>query len=266
MRTLILTLVLGITLFLSCTSSVENQTSAIPPGPTVQLDTSLTSVDITDLNCWVERGQFFVAGVCDNLSGNWLKIWLQMQPMDAKGKLITVNGAPSVVFPTFSDAVPPRGRTSFFVEWPLSAFPVMPDSCIVTGAGAVTLSPGPILVSTEQGGVKMLVPAAPGDTMSTVERAWQVHVMVENPLDVQAAHPRVELLVYGTDKRLWFASVLNPEDPNQKEVVNAEREGPMAPKEKRRFGARVFYDNMPQALQEKKIGRVEFQPFDARGQ
>lgn len=264
MRTLILTLVLGITLFLSCTSGVENPNNVTTPTPAMKLDTTLTNISISELNCWVERGQFFVVGICNNLSDDWLNVWLNMAPLDAKGKPITVNGAETATFPTFSDAVPPRGRTSFFYEWPLTSFPSLPDSCIVTGAGSIAMSPGAILVATEQSGVKMLVPATPGDTAATVEKAWQLSVTVENPLDIEAAHPRLELLLFGTDKRLWFASVLNPEDPNQKEILKAEAEGPMAPKSKRRFGTQVFYDNLPQALIEKRIGRVEYQPFNAR--
>jgi len=264
MRTLILNLVLSVAVFFSCTSGAENQNNANAQTPVVELDTTLTNISITDLNCWVERGQFFVVGVCNNLSEDWMNVWLKMAPLDAKGKPIKVNGASTATFPTFSDAVPPRGRTSFFYEWPLTSFPAMPDSCIVTGAGAIAMSPGAILIATEQNGVKVLVPATPGDTAATVERAWRLNVAVDNPLDIEAAHPRLELLLFGTDKRLWFATVLNPEDPNQKEIVKANEEGPMAPKSKRRFGAQVFYDNMPQELIEKKIGRVEFLPFNAR--
>lgn len=266
MRTLILTLILGITLFLSCTNSVENKTNsaALPPGLAEQLNTTLTNLTFTDLNCWVEREHFFVIGVCNNFTGEWSRIWLRMTPTDDEGNPITVNGAPNAVFPTLSDAVPPHGRTSFFFEWPLSAFPTTPDSFLVAGAGAVVMPPGAILITTEQSGVKVLVPATAGDTIATVEKAWRVSTVVENPLDLEAAHPRIELLLYGTDQRLWFSSVLNPEDTLQVKTLKAERDGPMAPKEKRRFGSVVFYDNLPQALKEKKIGQVKFLPFNAR--
>ena len=226
--------------------------------------TGEVKVSITAMNCWVEQERFFVVGICDNLSNDWQKIWLRMTLMDKAGKPLTVNDAADAVFPTLSDAVPPRGRTSFFAEWPLDALSGTPDSCTVTGAGAVLMPPGPIIVATEQSGVKMLVGEKVGDSLVMVEKAWQVSVVVENPLDMQALHPRVELLVYGTDQLLWYATVLNPEDPQLKSVINAEREGPMAPQEKRRIGAYVYYDKLPQALKDKKIGRVEFQPFEAR--
>jgi hypothetical protein len=268
MRTLILTLLLGITLVFSCTNGVENQSNITPStsafdAPT---DTALAYIEATNVNCWIEQGQFFVIGTCDNLSNEWQKIWLKMTPMDAKGNQLKMNGASYATFATFSDAVPPRGRTSFFVGWPLTAFSGTPDSCIVTGANALVMSPGPILIITEQSGVKMLTPENPSDTVSTVEKAWQVNVMVENPLEIKAYHPRVELLLFGKDERLWFASVLNPEDPQQKEYVAADGEGPIEPKGKRRIGAYIHYEHLPQALKDKKIGRADFQPFEARPQ
>ncbi len=231
----------------------------LPPQATAPLN-----VSISDLNYWVESDRFFVVGICDNLSNDWQKIWLRMAPTDPAGKPITVNDASDAVFPTFSDAAPPRGRTSFMVEWPLSAFSGTPDSCTVTGGGAAAMTPGPILICIEKSGVKMLVGEMMGDSLVMVEKAWQVNVLVENPLDVQALHPRAELLLYGTDQRLWFVGVLNPEDPQQQQSVKAEREGPMAPQEKRRIGANVFYNSLPQALKDKRIGRVEFHAFEAR--
>jgi hypothetical protein len=260
MRTVILNLFWSITLLFSYSNCNET-----PPKPALlpPQATAPTAVNISNLNYWVEADRFFVVGICDNLSNDWQKILLRMAPMK-NGKPITVNDAVDAVFPTFSDAVPPRGRTSFMAEWPLGAFSDTPDSCTVTGGGAIPMSPGPILIATEQSGVKMLVGEKVGDSLVMVEKAWQVNVLVENPLDVQALHPRVELLVYGTDQRLWFAGVLNPEDPQQKQVVNAEHEGTMAPQEKRRIGANVYYNSLPQALKDKKIGRIEFHPFEAR--
>lgn len=263
MRTVILNLFLGISLLLTCAEckDVKPKPVAVTLPPKA---TALTNVSITALNCWVEKESFFITGICDNLSNDWQKIWLRMAPMDSEGKPLEVNGAADAPFPTFSDAVPPRGRTSFFAEWPLSAFSGVPDSCTVTGAGAINMPAGPILIISQQSGVKMLVGEKSGDSLVMVERAWQVNATVENPLDMQALHPRLELLVYGTDQRLWYATVLNPEEPLQKPAVNAEREGPMKPQEKRRIGAYVYYANLPQALKDKKIDHVEFYPFEAR--
>jgi hypothetical protein len=265
MRTLILTLILGITLFFACTNSVENKpnTTGLSDNPALPSGTITAIVKVSNLNCWVEKGQFLVTGICDNHSGEWQKIWLAMIPMDAKGRPLKVNGDTSSIFATFSDAVPPQGRTSFFASWPLKAFSGVPDTCIVKGGAALPMPAGPILIVAEQSGVKMIVPENANDTVGT-EIAWHVNVMVENPLDMQALHPRVELLIFGKDQRLWFATVLNPEDAQQKQYVNAEKEGPMEPKEKRRIGANVYYENLPQALKDQKIDHVEFHPFEAR--
>lgn len=261
MRNVIFHSVLGLLLLLFCPNCAETQSkpAVLPPNVTAG-----AQVKISALNYWVENERFFVVGICDNLSNDWQKIWLRMAPMDGEGQPVSVNDASDAIFPTFSDAVPPRGRTSFMAEWPLDAFSDTPDSCTVTGAGFVVMPPGPILIATEQSGVKMLVGEKMGDSLVMVERAWQANTAVENPLDMQAFHPRVELLVYGSDQRLWYVGVLNPEDPQQKQVVNAEREGPMAPQEKRYIGAFVQYNNLPQALKDKKIGRVEFHAFEAR--
>ena len=265
MRPLIFTLILGITLFFSCTNSVENQSNnpAVAANSALPYGTITAITTITDLNCWVEQGQFLVAGVCNNESGEWQKIWLDMTPLDANGRRLKVNGDSSSVLPTFSDAVPPHGRTSFFAAWPLSAFSGTPDSCIVKGGSALPVSSGPILIAVKKSGVRVIVPQAPGDT-ATKEIAWQVNVTVENPLDIKAYHPRTELLIFGRDQRLWFATVLNPEDEQQKQYVKAEKDGPMEPHEKRDIGANVFYDNLPKALREQTIDHVDFYPFEAR--
>ncbi|MBV6443579.1 MAG: hypothetical protein DYG98_18840 [Haliscomenobacteraceae bacterium CHB4] len=265
MRTLLLTIISVFTLFIACTNSTENQANKTTASQSPILPAGVISaaVEVSAVNCWVEQGQFLVTGVCDNRDTEWEKIWLKMIPLDAKGRRLIVSGDTASIFPTFSDAVPPLGRTSFFVSWPLTAFSGTPETCIVEGAAMLPMGPGPILVSGEQSGVRILVPAKPGDT-ATIEKAWQVNVTVENPLDLYAYHPRVELLLYGKDKRLWFATVLNPEDPQQKEYVSAEREGAIEPKGRMRIGATVYYDNLPAALKEQYIGRIEFQPFDAR--
>lgn len=261
MRTVIFNLFWSIAFLFSCTNSAENQ----PKTPVIEVKLNAEAkVNITALNCWVEKERFFVVGICDNLSNEWQKIWLRMTPMNQAGEPIKVNGAADALLPTFSDAVPPRGRTSFMAEWPLGAFSGIPDSCTVTGAGAITMTAGPILIASEKSGVKMLVGEPLGDSLVMVEKSWQLNFVLENPLDMQALHPRVELLVYGTDQRLWFAGVLNPEDSLQQKVIKAEREGPMEPKEKRHVGAYVHYNNLPQFLKDNKIGYIDFQPFEAR--
>ncbi|MCW5920849.1 MAG: hypothetical protein KIS77_00750 [Saprospiraceae bacterium] len=268
MRKLISSLFLGLTLFFSCTNGAEKQINTLSAGPlsVPPADTISAQVSIVDLNCWVEQERFFVAGICDNLSSDWQKIWLKMSPLDAAGNPLTINGEASASLATFSEAVPPRGRTSFFAEWSLKTFSGTPDSCIISGNGAQVLAAGPILVTGEYSGVRALYPEQVGDSVISVEKAWHANLVIENPLNLVANHPRVAMLLYGTDNRLWFVTVLNPEDSLQRAYVSAERQGPMQPQEKRRLGAIITYDNLPSALKENKIGRVDFQPFESRQQ
>lgn len=251
-------------LLLFCQNCREN------PASTASLNAQLlpanavaANVRITDLNCWVEQGQFFVTGVCSNESTAWQKIWLKGEPLDYAGKPLKIKDFASVVFPTFSSAVPPKGRTSFFAGWPLSDFSGTPDSCRITGAGAISVTAGPILLVEQISGVKMLAPAQAGE-VATNEVAWQINAILNNPMPMPAAHPRLELLLFGTDNRLWLTTLLNPEDPQTKQMLSLEKEGPLQPGEQRKVGVYAFYERMPQSLKEKKIGRVEMLAFEER--
>lgn len=249
---------------LCCQNCLEQAASSAPYNAQLLPSKALeANVSIRDLNCWVEQGQFFVTGVCINESANWQKIWLKAEPLDNKAKILKINGFPSAVIETFSTAVPPKGRTAFFAGWPLSDFQGTPDSCRVNGAGAITVPAGPILLVEQISGVKMLAPKQ-ADQDATEEVAWQINAVLNNPMPLIAAHPRLELLLYGTDKRLWFSTLLNPEDLQTKQMLSLEREGPLQPGEQRRVGVYAFYERMPKALREMKIGRVEMLAFEAR--
>lgn len=220
-------------------------------------------IRITDLNYWTEQGQFFVTGVCVNESGAWEQIWLNVALTDEQGRALSVGGAASAVIPAFSSAVPPMGRTTFFAGWPLSGISGVPAACTVREEGSLKVAPGAILLTENVGGVRMMVPEAPGKPTS-VEAAWQISAVLNNPLPQSARHPKLELLLYGTDNKLWFSTLLDPDDPQYKSLIVSEKAGPMAGGEKRELGISVHYDQLPAALREKKIGRVELLAFDAR--
>lgn len=221
------------------------------------------NVSINSLNCWSEQGQFFITGICVNESNTWQKIWLKAEPLDKDGKPLKIQTFGSVVFPTFSSAVPPKGRTAFFAGWPISDFKFAPDSCRVTGAGAIQVPAGPILLVEQISGVKMLAPQQAGQP-ATEEIAWQINAVLNNPMPLPAAHPRLELLLFGTDNRLWFSTSLNPEDQQTKQMLSQEKEGAMQPGEKRQIGVYAFYEQLPEVLKAKKIGRVEMMAFEER--
>lgn len=222
-----------------------------------------SNVSIHDLNCWSEQGQFFITGTCVNESNTWQKMWLKAEPLDKAGKPVKIQTFGSVIFPTLSSAVPPKGRTAFFAGWPLTDFKGVPDSCRVTGAGAIQVPTGPILLVDQISGVKMLSPLQTGQP-ATEEIAWQINAVLNNPMPIAAAHPRLELLLFGTDNRLWYSTLLNPEDPQTKQMLSLEKDGAMQPGEKRQVGVYAFYAQLPAALKAKKIGRVEILGFEER--
>lgn len=219
------------------------------------------NIRIDDQNCWSEQGQFFVTGLCSNESMSRQEIWLRVEFQDAAGKALTIKKFPSAITPVFSTGIAPKGRSAFFAGWPLSDFSGTPASCKITCAGAQLLDAGPLLLVEQISGVKMLTPKAPG-MPATEEKAWQINAVLNNALPRVAAHPRLELLLYGTDKKLWLSQVLNPEDQEIKGMLSMEKTGPLQGGEKRSFGLNVYYDRLPAALQEKKIGRVEMLAFN----
>ena len=228
-------------------------------------DLTVTNVVITNLNCWREQGVFFMAGICDNNTDNWQKIWLRMEPMDSTGRSITVSNAPSAVFAAFSEAVPPRGRTSFFYGWKLTDFTGVPDSARVFVAGGEPRTPGAVVIAQEPSGVRMMASTAtPKDPGYMKEVGWQCAMVMNNPLDSTAVHPRAEILIYGTDNRLWLAMVLNQENAEQRSFITVDGEGPLKAHEKRHLDCKMYYYHLPNRLKEIKIGKVEFLAFDAR--
>ncbi len=263
MRTILLANFFLLLLFTSqgCDDPVSQNTALnaqlLPP------NTQLANVSVSNLNCWSEQGQFIITGICVNESGTWQKIWLKADPLDKNDKPLKIQGFGSVILPTFSSAVPPKGRTAFFAAWPLSDFNGAPDSCRIAGAGAIQKPAGPILLVEQISGVKMLAPQQTGQP-ATEEIAWQINAVLNNPMPIAAAHPRLELLLFGTDNRLWFSSLLNPEDPQTKQLLRLDKDGAMQPGEKRQVGVYAFYERLPAALKEKKIGRVEILGFEER--
>jgi hypothetical protein len=78
----------------------------------------------------------------------------------------------------------------------------------------------------------------------------------KNPLPQSARHPKLELLLYGTDNKLWFSTLLDPDDPQYKSLIVSEKAGPMAGGEKRELGISVHYDQLPAALRKDRTGGI----------
>lgn len=188
-----------------------------------------------------------------------------MQPIDSSGQALYIDGKDGVNFPVFSAAIPPRGRSSFFQGWPLTKFSKVPDSCRVICAGAVPQQAGPVLLVEALSGVRMLVPRKPdSDTSATEEKGWQISGDLSNPLTLKAQHPRLELLIYGRDNRLWLSTLIDPEDRKSPTAIQMDGFGSMASGSKRHFSMQIQYTNLPQQLILQKIGSIEMLAFEDR--
>ena len=222
-------------------------------------------VQISQFNCWKEGSNFYVTGICNSQSDQWQKIWLRMEPKDSTGKALYFNGAASVEFPVFSAAIPPRGRSAFFKGWPLKFFSKMPDTCVVSAAGGVIKEAGPVLLVEGLSGVRMLVPVSPGsDSSGNREIGWQISATLSNPLTMKAEEPCIELLIYGTDQKLWFANSINMKDANARNNLQTDDYGPIPAGAKRLISTRLTYGNMPRQIELQKIGKVEVLAFENR--
>jgi len=228
-------------------------------------NTQRTEARINLLNAWVENDRFYVTGLCNNPSSEWQKIWIEATPLDATGKPLSIAGHRTVIIPTFSDAMAPNGRSSFFSSWPLSDFSGKPANCQIMSAYVTRQESGPILAIPMLNSLKMMKPVINGGP-ATEEMAWYVSGSISNPLDLVASKVRMEIVIYGTDNKIWLSTLLNPDDPAVQAFFkyNEGKTGPFQPQEERLFTLQVYYEGLPQALQEKKISRLDILPFEAR--
>lgn len=222
-----------------------------------------TEARVFGLNAWVENDRFYVTGLCNNPTSEWHKFWIEAMPFDAAGKPLSIAGHRTAIIPTFSDAVAPSGRSSFFISWPLSDFSGTPANCQIMTAYVSPRESGPILAVPMLNSLKMMGPLEPGSTIS-VEKAWYVSGSISNPLDLVASKVRLEIVLYGTDNKIWLCTLLNPDDPAVKSIFKYEREGPFQPKEERPFNLQLSYEGLPKPLQDLKISRLDILPFEAR--
>jgi hypothetical protein len=252
--------------FLVCSFLLPTACKQTPEKKQVSLDMPANAVQIpvqiTNLNCFKERKQFFVTGVCNNQTDQWQRIWLRMEPSKYAGDAIFLQGERGIVFPVFSTAVPPRGRSSFFQGWDMNRFAKVPDTCQVVCAGAIVPEAGPILMTEGMSAVRMVAPSEPGQ--ETREQGWQISGTLSNPLDKTATRPCLEMLVFGKDQRLWFSTWIDLEDARQGSLMQLDSRGPLAPGAKRNFTTQINYGNLPMPLTMQKIGRVEVLAFEYR--
>jgi hypothetical protein len=231
------------------------ETPPLAPQPNVVPATTAIPFQITDLTCWVEQGQFFATGICINQSPTWQKIWLEATPIN-----IGMQSTPhaKTLVPTFSDAVPPQGRSAFFAQWPLKS-EFAPDSLRITNALAQPQAPQAILVVENLNGVRLMAPA--NATQTSVEIAYQLSGTLFNALPITVASVKMEILIFDTNGRLQFSSLLDPQSEQAKPIFRFEKTGAIQPNEKRAFELQIHYEQLPQSLKQKKIGHIEILAF-----
>jgi hypothetical protein len=243
--------------------AMARQKGAVVELPDMPSSAQPTAVEVNDLNFWAEGKYFIVVGVVDDRSSTWSRIWIKLNLLDQDGEALKFEGEKEITVPTFSDGVPPRGRTSFFAAFPLEELNGKPVKASIVNAYSVPVDPGPILIVSEFSGLKILTQAKPTDTVATVESGWSVGGFVDNPLPQYPCNNlRGEVLVYGTDEKLYLSQLVLSDGESPSLVM--EKKGPIMPGEKRRVGTSVMYAKAPRILDSVKIGRVELQPFDAR--
>ena len=270
MRTLFFSSISVLVLFwfsaIACTNNASGAAKA-DSGPKtcsdepIPDDADTAQVAFRDLNYWTENGQFCIASLVDNQAAYWQRIWVRIEVLDANGEPLKIDGESSLVVRALADAIPPRGASAFFVALSRDRLSGEPASCRLSGAGSISQDPGAILIAGDIGGVRVQKPD-PNDPTKILELAFQVSGKVENPLNVEATHPRLVFLLYGKDLKLYYVQMLNPEDP--KPAVSFEPKGPVLPQGRAKLYCPIQYNQLPQKLQEVLIGRADIQVYDAR--
>ena len=163
---------------LTATACKEDQTKinaiANPIGgavvelPDMPDDARQTKVDINDLNYWSEGEYLYVVGLVDDQSSTWSRVWLKIRILGENDEVLSFDGDMDIIVPAFSEALPPRGRTSFFVGFPLSKIKGKPEKIVVVDAFAKDVEPGAILIPSGISGVVILTNAKPGEATATV--------------------------------------------------------------------------------------------------
>lgn len=229
--------------------------------PAAALDSA--KITITDVNYWVENQQFVVAGILSNDALVWQKIYLRVTFQDANGKPVEVNGEPEMFIPATTNSVPPRGRSGFCWTWDMDKFSAPPARCTVSAAGAQQVSPKPIIVALDPSMVNVMTGGAKSvlDTnVQTTLAGHQASFAIFNGTDLVAQKPMVQMMIFGTDNKIWHSNVLVADSTDQ--VIYAGKSGPLMPREKRVIGFGMLLSALPAELQRVGVGRLEYFPFD----
>lgn len=222
-------------------------------------------VAFRDTNYWIEGDSLFcITGLVDNKRMEWQKIWIRIDMKDESGNPVSIKGKDALVLRAFSDAIPPFGASSFFYGISLDQLSARPRECTFAGAASRNVAEGPILVGGMQSNVKAFSgPDTSSDVNARKESAWLITCDVNNPLPIPANDPRLNVLIYGRDQKLWFSQVLNPQDTVEKKVV-MQPPAPIAGGKTSSAFFQVRYEGLPKVLDNVRIGRIDVMMYEAR--
>ncbi|MFN0015815.1 MAG: hypothetical protein ACKVU2_14830 [Saprospiraceae bacterium] len=238
-------------------ASIKFQPDPLPKGLT------LSYIEYRDQNCFISGDFFCIVSIVDNKSYDWVRIWNRLTVLDSADRVLTVNGDSSFVIRAFADAVPPSGATSFFCAVPLNQIAGSPSKCRMELAGVLLQEPGPILVTSENGGGIRVQRTDPQDSTKIIELAFNSQATVENPLPDTAQLYRLVYLVYGNeDQRLYFAQMIDP--VKHAKSMHMDRSGPLVAGEKRRVVYPIVYEFLPEQLKKQRVGRADVQVYEVR--
>jgi hypothetical protein len=230
---------------------------------TLPADSKKVDFVLADVNCWIEDGFFHATGLVDSRENTWQKCVLGLQPLGANGQALKVNGDTiSGVLP-HSPAIAPRGRSVFYTRWPVSSIEGgAPDSIRLAVTMGTEVDAGAILLLDNVSAFKIMVGPADSSAPQT-ERGWRATGTLNNFLaNFPANTPALSVLLYGTDKKLWFAQPLDLNADTT--LIKSSVYGALPPATTRQFGLGIEYENLPKPLQAIRIGRVEFLGYDKR--
>ncbi len=220
-------------------------------------------VGFRDYNGYISGDYYCLVSLVDNLSADWLEIWVRAKLLDENGKPLCIKGDTSIIIRTFADAVPPSGATAFFKAIPMSIISGgRPDTFLLEGAGVRFREPGPILVAPDNGGVRIQIPDPEAPREKVKEIAFKSKTTLMNPLPIEAYHPRLVYLIYAKDLKLYYAEMVNPEDKPQNLYMTSE--GTLAGGSSRDIFYDIAYANLPAPIKDLLIARVDVQAFEAR--
>lgn len=224
---------------------------------------------IYEENSWEENQKFVVAGMVDNKSGKWQRLFLKVTFKNAAGNPVKVNGEDQVYLPVATSVVPPLGRSTFCWTFDQFAFSEPIKTALVESAGGIPAQPKNLLTAEDismvsvQSGQASAISQNPDSAkvLNTTAVGSQISCNVLNPFDKTVLKPMTQFVIYGNDSKIWYATVVPIDSSDQ--MVYASKSGPLAGKEKRVVGVGILHRAMPAGLQKVGIHRVEFLPFDA---